>query len=129
MGLCESEIVRHVRAPSGSGPIPARWLQKGLIPGAITAQAQPSGRSSLADPSRVDRGRSGVGPGRHQERAGLVSIWSRNHIARSQARISAWLHSDRGGCRGSFIRSRVGRPFIELVDDIQFVSHICQNAL
>jgi len=31
-----------------------------------TAWAKPSGRGLLADPSRVDRGRSGTGPGRHQ---------------------------------------------------------------
>jgi len=46
--------------------------QKARGPGAITATRSGSGRSLLADPSRVDRGRSGSGPGRHQKRAGLA---------------------------------------------------------
>ncbi|TAU57322.1 hypothetical protein ELI46_39950 [Rhizobium ruizarguesonis] len=39
--------------------------QKARAPGAITATRSGSGRSLLADPLWVDRGRSGTGPGRH----------------------------------------------------------------
>ena len=60
--LGESEIVGHLRAPSWSGPIPAGWLRQCAAAGAITAAAQPSGRSLLADPMRVDRGRSAAAP-------------------------------------------------------------------
>ncbi len=70
--LGENEIVRHVERLHRERANPARWLQKGLGPGAITATAQPSGRSLLADPTRVDRGKSGPGPGRHHKRAELV---------------------------------------------------------
>src|SRR5690606_33937501 len=73
--LGEFEVVRHLRAPSLERAIPARWLLKGLAPGAITAQAKTSGRSLLADPSWVDRGRSGAGPGRHHKRAELDRGW------------------------------------------------------
>ena len=37
--LGESEIVGHLRAPSWSGPIPARWLRQSAAAGAITAKA------------------------------------------------------------------------------------------
>jgi len=67
--LCERKIVGHPRAPSSERANPARWLRQCPAPVAITAKAKPSGGSLLADPSRVDRGRSGAGPGsRHGER-------------------------------------------------------------
>src|SRR5690606_31443929 len=37
--LGEGKIVRHLRAPSWSGPIPARWLRQCAAAVAITAQA------------------------------------------------------------------------------------------
>lgn len=42
--------------------IPARWLRQCARAGAITVQAKTSGRSLLADPLRVDRGRSALAP-------------------------------------------------------------------
>jgi len=67
--LCERKIVGHLRAPSSERANPARWLRQCPAPVAITAKAKPSGGSLLADPSRVDRGRPGAGPGsRHRER-------------------------------------------------------------
>jgi len=41
--------------------------QKARGPGAITATRSGSGRSLLADPLWVDRGRSETGPGRHHK--------------------------------------------------------------
>ncbi|ADZ72824.1 hypothetical protein SL003B_p0063 (plasmid) [Polymorphum gilvum SL003B-26A1] len=50
---------------------PARWLLEGPGTVAITAKAKPSGGSLLADPQRVDRRRSGPGPGRHRIKSGV----------------------------------------------------------
>jgi hypothetical protein len=67
--LCERKIVGHPRAASSERANPARWLRQCPVPVAITAKAKLSGGSLLAAPSRVDRGRSGAGPGsRHRER-------------------------------------------------------------
>ncbi|CDX51846.1 conserved hypothetical protein [Mesorhizobium plurifarium] len=69
--LGEYEIVGHLRAPSWSGPIPARWLRQCVEAGAITRRRQPSGRSMLADPLRVDRGRSAAAPGKPLRESGI----------------------------------------------------------
>lgn len=52
-------------APSGAGQFPLDGSSQGPGTGAITAKRSQSGRSLLADPLWVDRGRSGTGPGRH----------------------------------------------------------------
>lgn len=73
VGLCEREIMRHLR-----GSIWERANSRSMAPkrhgdGRDHRDGEAvSGRSSLADPLRVDRARSGPGPGRHRMRAGLV---------------------------------------------------------
>jgi hypothetical protein len=57
--LCEAEI-RHLRLHPVAGPIPAQWRPFDPGPVAVTAQAQPESRSSLANPLRVDRPRTGL---------------------------------------------------------------------
>jgi hypothetical protein len=55
-----------------AGRFPLDGSSKGLGTGAITARRTRSGRSLLADPLWVDRGRFGTGSGRHHKRAGLA---------------------------------------------------------
>lgn len=45
--LCEGKIVRHLRGSIRERANPARWLQEGAGPGAITATAKPE-RPQLA---------------------------------------------------------------------------------
>jgi hypothetical protein len=67
VGLCEGKIVRHAR-----GSIGERADSRSMAPQKEQGRARSprwqslSGRSLLADPSRVDRGRCGTGSGRHQ---------------------------------------------------------------
>lgn len=73
----------------GSGPIPARWLRQCAAAGAITAKVQPSGRSLLADPSWVDRGRSAAAPGMPSRESGIGT--SRRKSSASRSERIAWL--------------------------------------
>lgn len=71
--LCEREVVRHLR-----GSIRERANSRSMAPKKARGRARSprwrslSGPSLRTDPLRVDRGRSGLGPGRHHKRAGLV---------------------------------------------------------
>lgn len=56
----------------GAGQFPLDGSKKARGRARSPRRRSQSGRSLLADPSRVDRGRSGSGPGRHHKRAGLV---------------------------------------------------------
>ena len=79
--LCEGEIVGHLRAPSWSGPIPARWLRQCAAAGAITVKAQPNGRSLLADLHGLIVEDASPHQESHHERAGLER-WRRGPTQR-----------------------------------------------
>jgi hypothetical protein len=70
--LCKEEIGVHLRAPSWSGPFPLDGSRQCPEPVAITAKAQPQRPQLASGPrQRVDRRRSGAGPGSHPSRAGM----------------------------------------------------------
>lgn len=67
--LCEAEIGHCLEAPSGAGEFPLDGSSKDRPRSRSPRRHKPSGGTlRVADPARVDRGRSGGGPGRHRTR-------------------------------------------------------------
>ncbi len=72
VGLGEGKIVRHLRAPPWSEADPRSMAPVSVLnrPRSPRRRSR-SGRSLLADPLRVDRGRPGGGPGKPSKESGV----------------------------------------------------------
>ncbi|AVA24402.1 hypothetical protein NXC24_PB00477 (plasmid) [Rhizobium sp. NXC24] len=76
--------MRHVRGSFGAGQFPLDGSSEGRGGGRSPRREAEAAAACLADPLRVDRGRSGTGPGRHQQKAGLDWLES---ASRGDARL------------------------------------------